>query len=133
MLTFVLVPLFLLSSGCAGVLTGKAVVTETMVGKVEMDLRSRRKLKITEHDAVVEGDSVRSITVEWRNVSDGDITARIRTIFYRTSGEILVGDREGWVSYTIPPGGTQVLQWSAPGGKAARYVIRVESAAWLPL
>ncbi len=132
-LLFALAPLVPLWCGCAGLLGGTATVTETRVGRVEMDLPSRRRLEITKHDAAVEGDTVSSITVEWRNVSNSSFKARIHTTFYAASGKILEDDGDEWVSYTIPPGRTQVLQWSPPAGEAASYVIRVESAGWWPL
>ncbi|MEF8788056.1 MAG: hypothetical protein V5A84_03195 [Planctomycetota bacterium] len=121
------------AAGCAGLSSGDSGASETGAGRVEMDLASRRHLEVTKHDATVQDGRVRRISVRWRNVSEDEVTARIRTVFHGPDGEVLRDVRAQWVTVTIPPGGTQGMQWSAPDGDAAGYVIRVRSPGWWPL
>ena len=124
--------LAVLAAGCAGLQTGEPYTYDTGAGRVEMDFASRRHLEVTRHDSTTEEGTVQAVTVQWRNVSDSDFSVRIRADFYGPDGDGVGNGAEGWVSFTIPPGGTQVFRWSAPGERAAVYVIKVRSAGWWP-
>jgi hypothetical protein len=98
-------------------------------GRVEMDWRSRRNLRLVAHDFRRGPDGRLVVTATFANKGGGVYTANLRVKFADKDGLFERGSHEAAV-HRFPPGETS-LEWTSSTAAAQRYAVDVWSARWL--
>jgi hypothetical protein len=114
------------TAGCESLSTPDEPEFRTDAGRIEMDVRSRRRLEVSEHSSRRDDDGHLVVRITFNNTSDKDYVANIRVRFTKADGLM---ERRAYDTdmHQIPPG-LYAAEWTSYTPDAASYVVEVRTA-----
>jgi hypothetical protein len=114
------------AAGCESLTTPDEPQFRTDAGRIEMDLRSRRRLEVSEHSSRRDDRGHLVARITFNNTSDKDYVANIRVRFIKAAGLM---ERRAYDTdmHRMPPG-LYAAEWTSYTPDAVSYVVELRTA-----